>query len=581
MRKKITSFIKKIRAHVEQIQPTEQSTISLHALNLSQFFGALNDNIFKLFLIFMMISKLGEKNANSILSLAGAVFVIPFLFFSHASGVLADRMRKRSIIISMKALEIFIMLCSILAFFYASAWASFSLLFLLASQSAIFGPSKYGIIPEIVPYKKVPKANGLIVSFTYLAIIFGTFLASFITEISDRNFVLGSLFCLLISILGFISSLAIKKTPAQGSIKKINPFFIREIIRTMKMCCFTKHLLTVMLGAAYFLFIGSYTQLNIIPYAMQAMGLSDIAGGYLFLATALGIACGAILAGKIAHLRIDLAVPCFAILGISILLFCLGFVTNNLIATIIFLILIGICGGFFIVPLESYIQLRSAEEKRGEIIATTNFLSFVGVLLAATALYLLNEALGLSAALGFAVLGGLTLIVFFVLLLRLSDFSFSFIGRKFLKHLYNLHTEDLDLASDPTNQILVLKEASKIKALLLNAVIRDIRFFIPRKKKSWLLNRCYSLQTVANQSDLAELVTKSSKLKDDEVFPCLFYKKVIHKEDTKTFSIWSRVFSLTSREVLFVELNREDNFLSFWKLIFKNNKTQIKFSKNP
>src|SRR5205807_1874922 len=100
-------------------------------------------------------------------------------------------------------------------------WAPYVLLFILSTHSATFGPSKYGIIPEIVPKDKISRANGLITSFTYLAIILGTFLASFITDITNRNFILVGGFCLLIAIAGLITALRIQYTPARGISKSI------------------------------------------------------------------------------------------------------------------------------------------------------------------------------------------------------------------------------------------------------------------------------------------------------------------------------------------------------------------------
>ena len=86
-----------------------QEKHSLGALNISQFFGVVNDNLFKLVLVFMLIDAYGAPYANTILSLAGAIFVIPFLVFSSSAGVLADRFSKQRILRYIKAVEIVIM----------------------------------------------------------------------------------------------------------------------------------------------------------------------------------------------------------------------------------------------------------------------------------------------------------------------------------------------------------------------------------------------------------------------------------------------------------------------------------------
>ena len=113
----------------------------------------------------------------------------------------------------MKLAEILLMALAIVAFSTKSIWGCYTLLFFLSTHSAMFGPSKYGIIAELVPSDYVSRANRIITSFTYLAIITGTFLASFLTEITDHRFVLIAIFCLVVALAGFVSSLAIKPTP--------------------------------------------------------------------------------------------------------------------------------------------------------------------------------------------------------------------------------------------------------------------------------------------------------------------------------------------------------------------------------
>ncbi len=196
---------------------------SFYCLNATQFLSALNDNVFKLLVIYLLISIQGPAAANTILSLAGAIFVIPFLLFSTTAGVLADRFSKRTIIVVTRTTEILILLFGSAAVFFEWGIGAYSALFLMATQAAVLGPSKYGIIPELVDQKMVSKANGSMTSFTYLAIILGTFLASFITDITNKNFVLVSAFCVFIGLIGLVTSLGIRRTAPQNSPKKIPP----------------------------------------------------------------------------------------------------------------------------------------------------------------------------------------------------------------------------------------------------------------------------------------------------------------------------------------------------------------------
>ena len=119
-------------------------------LNITQFLGALNDNVFKLLVIFLLVALIGEQHRTQIVSTASIVFVIPFLLFSHAGGTLADRISKRNIIVCLKILEIVITVLGCIAIYNKSSWGLYAIIFLLCTHSAFFSPSKYGIVPELV-----------------------------------------------------------------------------------------------------------------------------------------------------------------------------------------------------------------------------------------------------------------------------------------------------------------------------------------------------------------------------------------------------------------------------------------------
>lgn len=449
---------------------------SFHFLNATQFLGALNDNIFKLLVIYLLINVEGPAAAPKILSLAGSIFVIPFLFFSSGAGVLADRHSKRTIIVITKIFEVAIMIFGLFAVIFESKWGAYTALFCMATQSALFGPSKYGIILELVEPKKVSRANGSLTSFTYLAIILGTFLASFLTDISGKNFVFVACFCVLIAIIGLLTSFGIVRTEPQRSSKKINPIFLYEIYQTLKLSWQIPHLLPSIFGSAFFLFLGAFAQLNIIPFAMQSLHMSEVGGGYLFLSTAVGIAVGALLAGQLSKDKVEPGISCICILFISILFLILFFFASHLWTVIICLWFLGIFGGAFLIPFDAFIQINSPDEKRGQVIAASNFFSFVGVLCAALFLYITSEKFGLSAASGFAVMGVLSLIATVILWGRLSDLFFPFFCKKILKRFRSYKTHG-PLPGPESN--LLLSSDSWWDAIWLFTLLPHLRILVP------------------------------------------------------------------------------------------------------
>lgn len=528
---------------------------TIWSLNYTQFFGVINDNLFKLLMVFLLIDTLGKEKATSILAAAGAVYVIPFLVFSSSAGILADRFSKQRLMVILKVAEVVITLLALLAFGMKSSLFCYALLFLLATHSAMFGPSKYGIIPELVTKDQVSKANGLITSFTYMAIILGTFLASFLTEATGRNFVLAVSSCVLVAILGLLNSFKITKTPAQGSEKKINPFFVSEIYQTFTFCRGIKYLAPSILGSAYFLFIGAFAQLNIIPFAMQSMGLSEVAGGYLFLVIALGIAAGSLLCGRWTKKKLELGISCIAGAALSVIFILLSIFSFSLTATVILLILLGTAGGVFVIPFDTFIQISSPMEKRGQVIATTNFLSFAGVLVASIALYLFNDLMGLSPSWSFAVIGIITAIMTLLLILRLSGSALPYLSRKILFRICHAELASEQEVSDDCC-LYVLEEATIVKACLLASVVPDIHFLLPkRKNKPFWYGLVHSMEELQEEEKQEALISRAKQSLKKHRHCCLLLKGVLEEKPLEE-PLLKRIFS--KEKIAIVKIIKSD-----------------------
>src|SRR5262249_18534948 len=136
-----------------------------------QFLGAFNDNIFKLVVSFLAMDAFGKIDGVAI---AGAVFILPFLFFSGYAGHLADVRSKRKVLIWTKALEIVSMLLAVPALLTGHVTWLLAILFLMATQATLFSPAKYGIVPEMWPPDDLSRANGLLEMSTFVAIVLGS-----------------------------------------------------------------------------------------------------------------------------------------------------------------------------------------------------------------------------------------------------------------------------------------------------------------------------------------------------------------------------------------------------------------------
>ncbi|MEN9344045.1 MAG: hypothetical protein RLZZ453_832 [Chlamydiota bacterium] len=541
---------------------------SLTFLNISQSLGVVNDNIFKFSMAFFLIHLLGANSASSILSATGAIYVIPFLLFSSSAGILADRLSKQKLLALMKIAEVLLMILAMLAFATKTVTGCYILLFFLSTHSALFSPSKYGIIAELVAKESVSKANGIITSFTYLSIIVGTFLASFLTEMTDRNFVLIAGACLVFAVIGLVVTLLIRPTKPQGEGKTMNPFFIRDILQTLKMAKGTRHLLPSILGSSYFLMIGAFTQLNIIPFAIQSLHLDEVAGGYLFLATACGIAIGSFIAGRASKRRIELGLSCVAGLAIAFFFFCLSLFSSSLFFVILFLVGIGIFGGCFIVPFDTFNQLSSKDEKRGQTIAAANFLGFFGVFLASVLLYILNTLCDFTPATSFAIIGAITALITCVFIFVLSDLFFSYFSFKIYARLTRFSPPSQQQIHALKTPFLILENASSSHALNIAASFPSVHFLIPKGSKLWR-SYYHLFQSIEKIEDTSHETLLESALasKKEGITTCLLLDKPLDR--TKVPPQENALFSLFKKNPFSVYLAKIEKTSSGSKISFE------------
>lgn len=458
-------------------------------LNLTQFLGALNDNVFKFLVFFFLVDHLGLDGATTI-TLASAVFVIPFLLFSQSAGVLADRLSKRSIIVASKVAELIIMAAGIAGIMLESPVVLFSLIFLMCAQSAFFGPAKYGVLPELVARDRLSRANGSLVCMTYLAIILGTFLPSFllVSFFKDQYLAVAG-FCILVSVAGLVASVGIPQTPPGGGTQQFSLLFVVEIIRTMRRIRRDRYLFLAVIGSAYFLFLGGFIQQNILLYGQDVLGWSAQKSGFLFPMAALGIGLGALMAGRLSGRNIEFGVVPVGTLLLTACGLALGLLPPGTGRTFVLMLLTGIGSGLFIVPLSAYIQDRSPAAQRGEILACSNFLSFAGVALSAALLFVLIKRFNLSPKTCFLLIGLLTGGLAVVTFILLPDFVVRFCVVIITRLFYRIKTVGLENLPIDGGALLVSNHVTWVDALLISAVTqRRIRFMMDRSifQSKWM-----------------------------------------------------------------------------------------------
>jgi acyl-[acyl-carrier-protein]-phospholipid O-acyltransferase/long-chain-fatty-acid--[acyl-carrier-protein] ligase len=377
-------------------------------MTATQFFGAFNDNLFKQLVLLICIDHERQFGTDH-QSTAMALFAIPFVLFSGFGGYLADRTSKRRIVVLCKVAEIAVMFCGLMAIFSGSFAALFVVLLAMSTQSAFFGPSKYGILPELFRERDLPQVNGVIQMTTFVAIIFGMALAGYAKDWFQEQLWIVSGLCVGIAVIGTATSLPIRKTPVARPGLPFTPSALGINRDTWNLLRGDRQLLGVLLVSSLFWFVGGALQPTVNAFGRIQLQYSDSRTSHLAACMGIGIAAGCLLAGKISQRRVNfrlVTVGAWGIVASLIALSALGLVAGDQpngmqtslpepflelfmpASTVEFLARLGLTAlgafaGLFVVPLQVFLQTRPPEEQKGRMIGAMNLINWIGIVLAA------------------------------------------------------------------------------------------------------------------------------------------------------------------------------------------------------
>src|SRR5579871_603547 len=452
-----------------------------HSFLWTQFLGAFNDNVYKILVSMRAVHVAANSGQPSsmYLSLAGVVFVVPFLLFSGYSGHLADVVSKRKVLIAVKVFEIFVMMLGLAAFFSSRIELMLVVLFLMALHSTIFSPAKYGIVPEMLPDKDLSRANGLLEMSTFVAIVLGTSIGSFLFAAWKNEPWKMGVVTLAVAVAGFLTSLKITRVPPSGTHAPFqkNPF--AEVWIGTKHLLKERPLTLTVLGISYFWFLGALFQMDLFLFGSDVLKETDLKVGLLVTALAIGIGVGSMLAGRLSGNKVELGlVPLGAIfMGI----FCIALYASrgSYTLSVISLSFLGVASGLFIVPLNAYLQQRSESHEKGRIIATNNFYNTVGLLLASGALTGLHDKLHFTPDKLMLIFGIVTLVSSIYIVSVVPEFLVRFVMWMTTHTLFKIRIVGQENVPFRGPALLVANHMSHIDGFLINACIqRFIRFMV-------------------------------------------------------------------------------------------------------
>jgi len=516
------------------------TALGFQAFLWTQFLGAFNDNIYKIVVALLAVHVATSSGGGSgHLSLVGAVFILPFFLFSGYAGHIADVSSKRTVLIVTKALEIVAMALGFVAFLSGRIDLMLGVLFLMALQSTFFSPAKYGILPEMFPDRDLSRANGLLEMTTFLAIILGTSIGSLVFAMWKDRLAWIALTLIGIAIAGTITSLAISRVPPSGSQKpfRLNPW--AEIGEGLTRLYQERTLWLTVVGIAYFWFLGALLQMDIILLGKEVMELEDFWIGILGAFLAIGIGIGSVAAGRLSGDKVELGLVPLGSIGIGGFSILLASSTASYAQTVTALLLLGFSGGLFIVPLNAVLQQKSGREERGRVIATSNFVTTGGVLLASGVLWTLRDLFQLQADRIILVFGLFTLLGTVYILRILPDFLIRFTLWMATHTIYRIRIVGQEHVPFRGPALLVCNHISHSDGLLVGACVqRFIRFMVYRpyyelKPLNWLFRLMRAIPVAGgNRKEVIQSLERArEELRQGHVV-CIFAEGALSRTGT-------------------------------------------------
>lgn len=461
---------------------------------LTQLLGAFNDNVYKNALVILVTyhaAAYSSLDANLLANLAAGIFILPFVLFSASAGQVADKFDKAMLIRAIKALEIGIMVLAGIGLHQRSLGLLLGALFLLGVHSTFFGPVKYSILPQALRPHELVGGNGLVEMGTFVAILAGTIAAGVLVALeAGTQWVIATI--VSVSVLGFCASLAIPRTGAADAGLRFNWNAASETWRNLVFAHRNRTVFLSMLGISWFWFYGAMFLSQFPNYSKTVLGGNEHVVTLLLALFSIGVAAGSLLCERLSGHKVEIGLVPFGSIGLSLFAVDLFFATpvagelglslSEFLArpgtwrVMLDLFLIGLFGGFYIVPLYALIQLRSEPSHRSRIIAANNILNALFMVVAAglAALALGN---GLSIPELLLLTGILNAVVAAYIYSLVPEFLLRFLDWLLVHSIFRLKLQGARNFPEEGPAVLVCNHQSFADALVITAACRrPIRF---------------------------------------------------------------------------------------------------------
>jgi hypothetical protein len=512
-----------------------------------QFLGAMNDNVFKQALVILLAyqtASFTSMSSDTLQNLAQALFILPFFLFSATAGQLADKYEKANLITVTVALELAVMLLGAVGLALKSIAILLAALFLGGVQSALFGPVKYAILPQHLRQSELIGGNGLVEMGTSLAILGGMMLGGWL--VTQPGWGVGGVAVLTcaLSAAGIALSRFIPRAPSADPGLRVNWNPVTETVRILRFTARNRTVFLSVLGISWFWFYGAMLVTQFPNLSKNVLGAGENVVTLLLVAFSLGIGLGSLLCERLSGHKVEIGLVPFGSIGLTAFAVDLWLATDRGFQlagagmgefmadpagrrVLIDLALIGLFGGFYIVPLYALIQSRTDAQHRSRIIAGNNIVN-AAFMVAASAIAVGLLAAGLTIPQLVLVLGLMNALVAAYIYRLVPEFLMRFLVWILIHSVYRLRKVGLERIPEEGPAILICNHVSYVDALVISAACRrpirwvmDHRIFkvpvlsfffrtaraipiAPAREDPALLEQAYA--RIANELEAGELV---------------------------------------------------------------------------
>ncbi|MBL8435091.1 MAG: MFS transporter [Zoogloea sp.] len=472
---------------------------------LTQFLGAFNDNLFKNALVVLLTFQAASWTTIApalLANLAAGIFILPFFLFSATAGQLADKYDKARLTRLVKVLEVAIMLVALAGFVLHSLAVLLGALFLLGCHSTLFGPVKYALLPQHLHEDELVGGNALVEAGTFVAILLGTLAGGMLAAAEHGELWIASA-GLVVALAGYLTSRGVPPAPAPEPGLKVNPNPLTETRRNIGFARENQPVYLAILGISWFWLYGALFLAQFPAYAKSVIGGGEGTVTLLLATFTVGIGLGSLLCEKLSGGQIEIGLVPFGSIGLTIFGLDLAFASPagltagaplavaevlaqpGVVRVLLALLMLGVFGGFFIVPLYAMMQSRSAAAHRARVIAANNIMNALFMVSGALAAGgLLSAGLSIPALFGVAAVMNAAVAVYIYRLV--PEFLLRFVVWMLIHTVYRLRTRGLEHIPEDGPAVLVCNHVSFVDALVISAACRrPIRFVMDHRIFRW------------------------------------------------------------------------------------------------